>query len=166
MSNKKQLCIEGEALDILKQLLQDGYVYTGKNRNRLRFLQRIFPVIKRSQYKNKSIYYLEDKNKLALQEMMIQNKSRIISFQDLSRMSQVFNTYLEIKQKRTFLGKKLKPKRYKIKKFRQYHQSFSKEKQTLLDDFLGRILHSEVLVSSCSESGLKQEKARIETRYK
>jgi len=146
MSNhKKPLCIEGETLELLKQLLQDGFVYTGKNRNKLRFLQRIFPVIKRSQFKNKSIYYLEDKNKLALQEMMIQNKSRIISFQDLSRMSQVFNTDLEIKQKRVFLGKNLKPKRYRIKKFWKYDQSVSKEKQSLLDDFLGRFLHSEVL---------------------
>ncbi len=150
MSNhKKSLCVEGEALDLLKQLLQDGYVYTGKNRNKLRFLQRIFPVIKRSQFKNKSIYYLEDKNKLALQEMMIQNKSRIISFQDLSRMSQVFNTDLEIKQKRTFLGKNLKPKRYKIKKFRKCPQSFTKEKQAKIDDFLGRFLHSELLDRLC-----------------
>ena len=145
MSKKKPLCIEGESLELLKQLLQGGYVYTGNNRNKLRFLQRIFPVIKRSQFKNKSIYYLEDKNKLALKEMMKQNTSRIVSFQELSRMSQVFNTNLEIKHKRSFLGKNLKPKRYKIKKFRQYHQSSSKEKQTLLDDFFGRFLHSEVL---------------------
>lgn len=147
MPNKKQLCIEGEALELLKQLLQDGYVYTGKNRNRLRFLQKIFPVIRRSQYKNKSIYYLEDKNKLALQEMMVQNKSRIISYQDLARASQVFNTDLEIKQKRAFLGKNLKPKQYKIKKYKQIQGSDSKEKQSLLDDFLGRFLHSEVLCS-------------------
>lgn len=114
MSNhKKSLCVEGEALELLKQLLQDGYVYTGKNRNKLRFLQRIFPVIKRSQFKNKSIYYLEDKNKLALKEMMKQNTSRIVSFQDLSRMSQVFNTNLDIRQKRAFLSKILKPKRYR-----------------------------------------------------
>ena len=53
MSNhKKSLCIEGEALELLKQLLQDGYVYTGKNRNKLRFLQKIFPVIKRSLHKS------------------------------------------------------------------------------------------------------------------
>ncbi len=146
MSVKKEPCVEGESLELLKQLLQHGYVYTGNNRNRLRFLQRIFPVIKRSQFKNKSIYYLEDKNKLALQEMMKQDTSRIISFQELGRMSQVFNTDLEIKQKRAFLGKYPKPKRYKIKKFKQYRQSVSKEKQSLLDDFLGRFLHSEVLV--------------------
>ena len=94
MSKKKTLCVEGESLELLKILLQDGYVYTGKNRNKLRFLQRIFPMIKRSQFKNKSIYYLEDKNKLALQAMMKQDTSRIISYQELSLMSQVFNTDL------------------------------------------------------------------------
>jgi hypothetical protein len=146
MPNKKPLCVEGEALDLLKQILQDGYVYTGKNRNRLRFLQKIFPIIKRSQFKNKSIYYLEDKNRLALQEMMKQNKSRIISFQELGRMSQVFHTELDIQQKRRFLGRNPRPKRYRIKKFRQYFQSSSKEKQTKIDDFFGRFLHSEVLL--------------------
>ncbi|MCK4416455.1 MAG: hypothetical protein KAU84_04805 [Thermoplasmatales archaeon] len=150
MPVKKEPCVAGEALKILKQLLHDGYVYTDKNRNKLRFLQKIFPVIKRSQFKNKSIYYLEEKNKLALQEMMKQDTSRIISYQELSRMSQVFNTDLEIQQKRVFLGKYLKPKRYKIKKFGQHRQLDSKEKQSKIDDFLGRFLHSEVLMSDSS----------------
>jgi hypothetical protein len=142
---KREPYISGKPLELLKQLLKDGFVYTQENRNALRSLQRHFPEIKRSQFKNKSIYYLEDKSKLALKEMMIQNKSRIISFQDLSRMSQVFHTDLEIKQKRRFLGKNIRPKRYRIKKFWKYPQSVSKEKQTKIDDFLGRFLHSELL---------------------
>jgi hypothetical protein len=63
------------------------------------------PQIKRSQFKGKSIYYLEDKNKRALLEMMKQNTTRIISYQDLARASQVFNTDIEIYEKRSFLGK-------------------------------------------------------------
>jgi hypothetical protein len=149
---KREPYISGKPLELLKQLLRDGFVYTEENRNALRSLQKHFPEIRRSQYKNKSIYYLEDKNKLALKEMMKQNTSRIVSFQDLGRISQVFHTDLEIQQKRQFLGKNLKPKRYKIKKFRKLHQSFSKEKQTKIDDFLGRFLHSELLYSSSSES--------------
>ena len=58
MPRKKPLCVEGESLDLLKELLQNGYIHTGKNRNKLRFLQRVFPVIKRSEFKNRSIYYL------------------------------------------------------------------------------------------------------------
>jgi hypothetical protein len=32
---KKPLRVEGETLELLKQLLKDGYVYTGKNSNQL-----------------------------------------------------------------------------------------------------------------------------------
>ncbi len=97
--------ISGKPLDLLKQLLEKGYVYTEENRNALRALQRYFPQIIRSQFKNKSCYYLEDKNKLALLEMMKQNTSRIISYQDLERASEVFNTDIEIYEKRMSLGK-------------------------------------------------------------
>ena len=142
--------IHGMNLEILQQLLRDGFVYTGNNRNHLRFLQKLFPQIRRSQFKNKSIYYLEDKNKLALKEMMKRDTSRIISFQELSRMSQVFNTNLDIQNKRRFLGKNPRPRRYKIKKFKKYHQPSSKEKQTFLEDFFGRFLHSEVLQWFCA----------------
>jgi hypothetical protein len=92
------------------------------------------------------MFYLEDNNKLALQEMMKRNTSRIISFQELSRMSQVFNANLDIQHKRRFLGKNPRPRRYKTKKFKTDYQFNSKEKQTLLDDFLGRFLHSDVLI--------------------
>jgi len=100
----RQPYISGKPLELLKQILEKGFVYTKENRNALRSLQKHFPVIKRSQFKNKSIYYLEDKNKLALQEMMKQDTSRIISYQELSLMSKVFNTDLEIQQKRRFLN--------------------------------------------------------------
>jgi hypothetical protein len=125
--------------------LEKGFVYTRENRNALRSLQKHFPQIKRSQFKNRSIFYLEDKNKLALQEMLKQNSSRIINYQELERACQVFNTNLEIEKKRRFLGKNQPQKLRKKRKIKQSYYSFSKEKQTLLDDFFGRFLHSEVL---------------------
>jgi len=146
---KRQPYISGKPLELLKELLEKGFVYTRENRNALRSLQKHFSVIKRAQFKNRSIYYLEDKNKLALQEMMKENRSRIINYQELGRVCQVFNTDLEIQQKRRFLGKKQKPKHNKIKKFRQHCQSCSKEKQTKIDDFFGRFLHSDVLEGFC-----------------
>ncbi|HIH97617.1 MAG TPA: hypothetical protein HA346_01205 [Thermoplasmata archaeon] len=143
---QREPCIRGKTLALLKNLLKKGYVSTGNNRTSLRFLQKIFPVIKCSQFKNRSIYYLEDKNKLALREMMEMDSSRIISYQELSRMTQVFNTDIKIMQKRLFIGRNRKRRGYKIKSRKQHHESFSKERQTLLDEFLGRILHSEVLL--------------------
>ena len=145
MTIKKEPCVEGEALEILKELLKDGFVYTGTRRNKLRFLQRLFPVIKRAQFKNRSIYFLEDKNKKALLEMMKQDTSRIISYQELAKMTHVFNTDIDICEKRSFLGKNRWRKARKIKESTGHYGSNPKEKQSLLDDFLGRFLHSEVL---------------------
>ncbi len=142
---RKEPCIRGIALELLKELLRKGYVYTEKNGTSLRFLQKIFPVIKRSQFKNRTIYYLEDKNKLALREMMKLDNSRIISYQELSRMTQVFNTDVGIMQKRSFIGRNRKRRGYKMKSQKQHYDSFSKERQTLLDEFLGRFLHSDEL---------------------
>jgi len=85
--------IHGTTLELMQEILRNGFIYTGEHRNKLRFLQRLFPVIKRSQFKNRSIYYLEDKNKIALWEMMKQDTSRIISYQELSRMSSFFQYY-------------------------------------------------------------------------
>jgi hypothetical protein len=144
--------ISGKPLELLKQLLEKGYVYTEENRNALRTLLRYFPQIKRSQFKNKSCYYLEDKNKLALLELMKQNTSRIISYQDIAKACQVFNTDIEIHEKRDFLGKNRWRKHQKIRESRTIYGLNPKKKQTKIDDFLGRFLHSEVLSSSSSES--------------
>jgi len=152
MSAKKEPCVNGEALEILTQLLTDGYMYTGKKRNTLRFLQRLFPVIKRAQFKGRSIYYLKDKNKQALLEMMKQDSSRIISYQELAKMTKVFNTSIEMQQKRAFLGKNKTRKSMKTRRIDIQQNQIQQEKQSKIDDVLGRFLHSEVLRSSSSES--------------
>ena len=145
--------IRGSTLDLLKTLLKEGLIISNtKNNANLRTLQKHFPSIKRSQFKKKSIYYLEDRNKLALKEMMKQNKSRIINYQELGKVCKIFNTNLEMNQKRAFLGKNTRPRRFKIKKFRQYNQLYSKEKQTKIDDFFGRFLHSEQLSTHSTAS--------------
>jgi chaperonin GroEL (HSP60 family) len=137
--------IHGKNLELLKQLMQDGYVYTGKNGNRLRFLQKIFPSIKRAQYKNRSIYFLEDKNKLALKEMMSHDPSRILNYHELSRACQVFNTDISKPEKKQFFGKN-KPRSRKINpKSKRGQSSVSKEKKSFSDDFFGRFLRSDVL---------------------
>jgi hypothetical protein len=146
---KREPYISGKPLELLKQLLEKGYVYTEENRNALRALQRYFPSIKRSQFKNKSCYYLEDKSKLALLELMKQNTSRIISYQDIAKACRVFNTDIEIYEKRSFLGKNQWRRTRKIKELTSRYGFNPKEKQTHLDDFLGRFLHSEVLLRFC-----------------
>ena len=147
--------IHGKNLELLKQLIQDGYVYTANNRTRLRFLQKIFPSIRRSQYKHKSVYYLDGKNKLALKEMIKQNESRVINYHELSRASKAFKTDLSKTEKKRFFGKKEPISRKRKQRSKEKQNFFSKEKNKSLDEFFGRFLHSDVLRSSSSEGSLK-----------
>jgi len=141
--------IHGKNLELLKQLIKYGYVYTGNNGNRLRFLQKIFPSIKRAQYKNRSIHFLEDKNKLALKEMMQHNPSRIINYQELGRLTQVFDSVLSKKEKKRFFGKNKPRSRRRNPKSKKENDSDSKEKKPFSDDFFGRFLHLKVLLRHC-----------------
>ena len=98
--------IQGQVLDLLKQLMKNGYIVsTEENTQRLRSLQRYLPMIERAQVDNKDVYYLSDKNKMALQHMLQQKKSKIFSYQELSSMSKVFNVKLSKKEKNVFFQK-------------------------------------------------------------
>ena len=92
-------CIKKEQFELFKQLLEDGYVYTDKNRIRLRCLQKHFPMIKRANYKGRSLYFLEDYSKTVLNAMIKQKESRVISYHDLSNMSRIFDVKLSSKEK-------------------------------------------------------------------
>jgi len=93
-------CIKKEQFELFKQLLENGYVYTNGNRNRLRGLQKHFPMIKRANYKGISLYFLEDYNKTALKAMVKQKESKVISYHDLSNMSRIFDVKLSSKEKK------------------------------------------------------------------
>lgn len=142
----RQPYISGKSLDLLNELLEKGFVYTRENRVALRSLQRHFPSIKRSQFKGKSIYYLKDKNDVALREMLKQNTSRVINYRELSNVSKTFHTDLSKPEKKRFFGKKGQISRRKKQRSKEKKVYVYKEKQKKIDDFLGRFLHSEVLL--------------------
>ena len=139
--------IRGKTLDVLKTLLTEGFIDSNtKNSSNLRTLQKHFKVIKRSQIDGKkAVYYLEDKNKIALQAMIEDKRSKVISYHDLASMSQVFNVNLLKKEKRSLIGRK------QGKSSRKKHGSNS-DSTGETSGFLGRFLHSDVLWASSSES--------------
>ena len=99
--------IQGKALDLLKELLKNGYVVsTEENTQRLRRLQKYLPMIQRSQVDRRAVYYLSDKNKIALQSMIQRKKSKIFSYQELASVSKIFDVNLSKKEKRSFLLRK------------------------------------------------------------
>ena len=75
----------GKTLELLKQLLTQGYVDSARNCSQnLHTLRKHFPVIQRAQVDNKSFYFLDDKNKIALKAMLDMRKSKVISYHDLA----------------------------------------------------------------------------------
>lgn len=132
--------IRGRTLDTLKILLTEGYVEsTNMNCRNLRTLQKHFKEIKRTQVNGKkSIYYLEDKNKKALQSVIENKGSKVIGYYELAKMSKVFDVNLSNKEKTGLIGRKNGKSTGK--------NGSSKDDYSSGDDgFLGRFLHSEVL---------------------
>lgn len=98
-----------------------------------------------SRFKNRTVYYFDDKNKKALQSLLEMNRSKIIGYRELGQMLQVFNVKVDVDEKKAFLGKKGPRRAWKIRESSLRYGSVSKERQAKIDDFLGRLLHSEVL---------------------
>ena len=141
--------IRGRTLELLKQLLIEGYANCNRKTSKnFRTLQKHFPVIKRAQINGKkAVYYLEDKNKTALQAIIEDNKSRVISYHELANMSLVFDVNLSKKEKRSLIGRK------QGKSTAKKHGPNS-DSTGEVGGFLGRFLHSGVLRFSISESTL------------
>ena len=139
--------IRGKTLDVLKQLLNDGYVISkGSTSSNLHTIKKHFPHVKRAQVDGKSIYYLKDKNKQALEAMLKQKQSKIIRCEDISTMSTVFNIQLKKGEKQRFLGKKQMKIHQNLKTCKKKNHSIPKENDSSDTGFLGRFLHSEVLI--------------------
>ena len=140
--------IKGKTFDLLKQLLEVGYVHsTNENYQTLQRLRRFLPMIQHTRIDYKGVYYLSDKNKDALQAMISLNKSRIISYQELKSITKVFGVDLSRNEKYNYV----KPRRnYAIPVIRKEKGGFLsslKKNQARLDDFhdengfLGRNQH-------------------------
>jgi hypothetical protein len=92
-------------------------------------------MIQRTQIDGKSIYYLSDKNKNALQAIMIQKKSRILSYQELKSITKVFGVDLSADEKHNYVRV---PNRHSIPIIRKKNGGFLsslKKNQARLDDF-------------------------------
>jgi hypothetical protein len=132
-------CIKGKSLDLLKQLLDVGYVpSTNETHSYLKKMKRNLPMIQRTQIDGQSIYYLSDKNKNALQAMITQKKSRILSYQELKSITKVFGVDLSTDEKHKYVRV---PDRHSIPIIRKKNGGFLsslKKNQARLDDFTAK----------------------------
>ncbi len=131
--------IRGKTLDLLKQLVRDGYVVATRHTStQFRTLRKHFPMIQRSEMDHNVIYYFDDKNKIALKAMLQQRKSRLINYTDLSNMAHIFNVPLSNQERKLFIGEKQK------KHLRKNHTS-DQESTGGNDSFIGRFSLAEGL---------------------
>jgi len=134
--NLREPCIRGKSLRILQQLLQEGYVHSNIDTyNMLRKLRRYLPMIQRTQIDGKGIYYLSDKNKIALQAMIKTKHSKIISYQELKSITKVFGVNLDTVEKERIVRFKESRVSPIIRKKNGGYMSSLKKTQARLDDF-------------------------------
>jgi len=142
--------IKGKSFDLLKQLLDVGYVPSNEKIHfTLRKLKRNLPMIQRSQNDGYSIYYLNDKNKNALQMMITQKKSQILSYQELKSIAKVFGVDLSTDEKQKYVRV---PDSRTIPIIRKKNGGFIssfKKNQVQLDDFTDK---NDFLGKKCSKN--------------
>jgi len=153
--------IQGKCIDLLHELLEQGYVNSNQgNCVRLRKLKRFLPMIQRAQVEGKSVYYLSDKNKEALRALIKRNTSRIITYLELSRMSQVFGVNLSIVEKNDLLNRKQDRVFPIIRRKDGGFLSSFKGSQAKLDDFVDE---TGFLLKKTNKSSVKNRSSKTDS---
>ena len=95
------LGIYGKSLDLLKELLQNGYAFSSGKYGLKEYmkLKKCFPHIRRTKMYGKMIYYLDDKSKIAVKALLEVSNKKIMSYQELMKVTKVFDTDLSKEEK-------------------------------------------------------------------
>lgn len=132
---------------MLQELDTKGYVICSPSYKGQKYstLKKYFPTICKIKMCNKSILFFEDKADVAARAFLANMNKKIMSYQELKQVTKVFGVDLSIQEKNAFLGKTNHSIRRKRRRRKTINKQVFKEKQSQINDFLGRILHSEVL---------------------
>ena len=105
--------IRGKTLELLQELLMKGYKICSHDDPKSNFftLKKYFPILHRTKMNNKTIFYLEGHENDAAKAFLEITNKKIISYQQLTRITNVFNTSLTKKEKDALLFKKQVNKR-------------------------------------------------------
>ena len=99
--------IYGKSLDLLKELMLNGYAYSSGNYNIQHYLKlkKYIPQIRRKKLYGKMIYYLDEKSSITLQAFLENSKKKIISYQELKQITNIFDTDLSKDEKYRYIDK-------------------------------------------------------------
>jgi len=100
--------IRGKTLEMLKELVSNGFLLpTGENVHRqFLTLRKYFPSIFRISMYGKQIFLLKGKEEEAVRAFLGSTRKKIISYQELHQVTEVFGADISRKEKEAFLFKK------------------------------------------------------------
>jgi len=98
--------INGKSLDLLKELMKNGYAFSSKKYNTTHYikLKKYFPNIRRTKMHGTMIYYLDDKSIPAIKAFVEGLNKKVISYQELKNVAKVFDTSLNKEEKRKIIS--------------------------------------------------------------
>ncbi len=143
----RKLNIPDKKLELMKDLLQDGYAFASERYGSQEYnrLKEHFPNISKVKMHDKVIFFLEGNENIATEAFLNTTSKRIISYQELKQVTDVFGADLNNSEKKAVLGRNQEKIKRKMRGFQNTSKSILKEAQEKIDDFLGRFLHSGLL---------------------
>jgi len=100
--------IRGKTLEMLKELVANGFLLpTGENvHGQFLTLRKYFPSIYRISIYGKQIFLLKGREEEAVRAFLGSTRKKIISYQELHQVTEVFGADISMKEKKAFLFKK------------------------------------------------------------
>ncbi len=100
--------IRGKTLEMLKELVDNGFLLpTGENvHGQFLTLRKYFPSIYRISIYGKQIFLLKGREEDAVRAFLGSTRKKIISYQELHQVTEVFGADISMKEKKAFLFKK------------------------------------------------------------
>ncbi len=113
----RNMRIQDKKLELMKDLLRDGYALSSKKYSTSEYnkLKEFFPSICKAKMYNRVIFYLKDKKDAAARALIEKSERKIISYQELKQVTNVFDAELDIKEKRSIISRNRSEKLFKNK---------------------------------------------------
>ena len=100
--------IRGKTLDLLQEIISKGYAFPKVTYIQRQYvvLRKYFPTIRRVSIYKRNILFLDGKEDAAVRAYLNDTKKKIISYQELKQVTDIFEADISQKEKEAFLFKK------------------------------------------------------------
>lgn len=103
---KNKTLFGGKTMGVLQELMENGYAYItdGKATN-VHILKKYFPKIQMTRAKGRRIAFLPERKEDAMKALLGKIKKKVWSYQELKRVTKLFNADLTRQEKQRYIGK-------------------------------------------------------------